>query len=168
MHGLQGGEAYESTGVVEESRANIGATIMGRDMFGGHPGPWDAKMPWNGWWGVSPPFHHRVFVLTHRAREPLALEGGTSFTFVTDGIEAALDQARRVAAGKDVSVAGGANAARQYLAAGLVNEMEITLVPTLFGSGERLFDGVGDDLHGLELVRPVAAPRVTHLKFRRR
>jgi dihydrofolate reductase len=168
MQGLQGGEVNESTKVVEESLANIGATVMGRNMFGGHPGAWDAKKPWNGWWGVNPPFHHPVFVLTHHAREPLELEGGTSFTFVTGGIEAALEPARRVGGGKDVSLAGGAHAARQYLAAGLVDEMEINLVPTLLGSGERLFDGAGDDLHGLELVRTVAAPRVTHLKFARR
>jgi dihydrofolate reductase len=167
LHGLEGGEVNASTPVVEESLANIGATVMGRNMFGGHPGPWDARKPWNGWWGVNPPFHHPVFVLTHHAREPLALEGGTTFTFVTDGIEAALDQARRAAGGRDVSLAGGANAARQYLAAGLVDEMEVNLVPTLLGSGERLFDGVGDDLHGLELVRTVAAPKVTHLKFAR-
>ena len=164
MHGLPGGEINESTRVVEESLANIGATVMGRNMFGGHPGPWDAKKPWNGWWGVNPPFHHPVFVLTHHKREPLELEGGTTFTFVTNGIEAALEQARRAAGGKDVSLAGGASAAQQYLAAGLVDEMEISLVPTLLGSGERLFDGV-DDLHGLELVRTVAAPKVTHLKF---
>jgi dihydrofolate reductase len=167
MHGLEGGEVNESTRVVEESLANIGATIMGRNMFGGHPGPWDDEKPWNGWWGVNPPFHHPVFVLTHHAREPLELAGGTMFTFVTDGIEAALDQARRAAGGKDVSLAGGASAAEQYLTAGLVDEMEIHLVATLLGSGERLFDGVGDDLHGLELVRTVAAPGVTHLKFAR-
>ena len=107
-------------------------------------------------------------VLTHHAREPLALEGGTTFTFVPDGIEAALDRARRAAGGRDVSLAGGANAARQYFAAGLVDEMEINLVPVLLGAGERLFDGVGDDLHGLELVRTVAASKVTHLKFARR
>ena len=124
--------------------------------------------PWNGWWGVSPPFHHPVFVLTHHARDPLELEGGTTFAFVTDGIEAALLQARQAAGGKDVSLAGGANAAQQYLVAGLVDEMEINLVPTLLGSGERLFDGVGDNLHGLELVRTVVAPKVTHLKFAKR
>jgi dihydrofolate reductase len=106
--------------------------------------------------------------VTHHAREPFELEGGPSFTFVTGGIEAALEQARRAAGAKDVSLAGGAHAARQYLAAGLVDEMEINLVPTLLGSGERLFDGIGDDLHGLELVRTVAAPKVTHLKLARR
>jgi dihydrofolate reductase len=166
--GLEGGEVNESTPVVKESLAGIGATVMGRNMFGGHPGPWDAKKPWNGWWGVNPPFHHPVFVLTHHAREPLELEGGTTFTFVTDGIKAALEQARQAAGGKDVSLAGGAQAAQQYLAAGLVDEMEINLAPTLLGSGERLFDGVGDNLHGLSLVRTVAAPKVTHLKFLRR
>src|SRR6478609_4295932 len=106
-HGLSGGEVNESTAVVEESLANIGATVMWRNMFGGHPGSWDAKDPWNGWWGANPPFHHPVFVLTHHAREPLELEGGTTFTFVTDGIEPALEQARRAARGKDVSLAGG-------------------------------------------------------------
>ncbi len=168
MHGLEGGAVNESTPVVEESLANIGATVMGRNMFGGHPGPWNAKEPWNGWWGTNPPFHHPVFVLTHHARAPLELDGGTTFTFVTGGIEVALEQARRAAGGKDVSLAGGASAARQFLIAGLVDEMEINLVPTLLGSGERLFDGVGDDLRGLELVRTVAAPGVTHLKFARR
>jgi dihydrofolate reductase len=167
-HGLDGGEDNESTRVIEESLENIGATVMGRNMFGGHPGPWDADRPWNGWWGANPPFHHPVFVLTHHARAPLALEGGTTFTFVHDGIEAALAQARRAAGGKDVSLPGGASVARQYLAAGLVDVMEIHLVPLLLGSGERLFDGLGDDLHGLELVRAIAAPKVTHLKFARR
>jgi dihydrofolate reductase len=168
QHGLEGGVVNESTTVIEEGIANIGATVMGRNMFGGHPGPWDSKKPWSGWWGANPPFHHPVFVLTKYAREPLELEGGTTFTFVTGGIDVALEQARRAAGGKDVSLAGGANAAQQYLAAGLVDEMEISLVPTLLGSGERLFNGVGDDLHGLEAVRTVAAPGVTHLKFRRR
>jgi dihydrofolate reductase len=167
MHDMPGGEVNASTAVVEESLANIGATIMGRNMFGGHPGPWDRSKPWNGWWGEDPPFHHPVFVLTHHAREPLVLDGGNSFTFVTDGIESALERARRVAGGRDVSLAGGAKAAQQYLAAGLVDEMEINLVPVLLGSGERLFDGV-DDLHGLALARTVAAPKVTHLKFVRR
>jgi dihydrofolate reductase len=136
-------------------------------MFGGHPGPWNADDPWNGWWGRNPPFHHPVFVLTHHVREPLELAGGTTFTFVPNGIEAALELARRAAGDQDVSLAGGANTAQQYLAAGLVDEMEIALVPTLLGSGERLFDGAGDDLHGLELVRTVAAPNALHLKFAR-
>jgi dihydrofolate reductase len=167
MHGLEGGEVNASNRVVEESLANIGATIMGRNMFGGHPGPWDARKPWNGWWGDNPPFHHPVFVLTHHARPPLVLEGGNTFTFVRDGIESALDQARRAARGKDVSLAGGAKAAQQYLNAGLVDEMEISLVPTLLGAGDRLFEGVRD-LGGLRPVRTVAARDVTHLKFARR
>jgi dihydrofolate reductase len=166
-HGLEGGEVNESTRVVEESLANIGATIMGRNMFGGHPGPWDAAEAWNGWWGVNPPFHHPVFVLTHHARPPLALEGGTTFMFVTDGIAAALELAQRAARGLDVSLAGGATTAQQYLGAGLVDEMEIHLVPMLLGAGERLFEGVRN-LGGLQLVRTVAAPNVTHLKFVRR
>ncbi len=168
MHGLEGGEVDESTPVIAEAFANVGATVMGRNMFGGHPGAWDAARPWNGWWGPNPPFHHPVFVVTHHAREPLELEGGTTFTFVTEGVEAALERARRAAGTRDVSLGGGANVARQCLAAGVVDEMEISLVPTLLGSGERLFDGVGDDLHGLELVRTVVAPRVVHLKLVRR
>ena len=155
----------ESSAVVRESNANIGATIMGRNMFGGYPGPWDAGNPWNGWWGENPPFHHPVFVLTHYAREPLALEGGTTFTFATEGIEAALAQARRAAGGMDVALAGGAKAFQQYFAAGLVDEMEINLVPTLLGGGERLFEAAGDDLRGLDLVRTVATPSVVHLKL---
>ncbi|MFI5371097.1 MAG: dihydrofolate reductase family protein, partial [Candidatus Eisenbacteria bacterium] len=113
-------------------------------------------------------FRHPVFVLTHHSREPLRLDGGTTFTFVTEGIETALEQARRAAGGKDVSLAGGASAARQCLAAGLVDEMEIHVVPILLGGGEALFAGLGSDLHGLELVRTVAAPNVTHLKFAKR
>ncbi len=166
-HGLPGGEVNESSRVVQESNANIGATIMGRNMFGGYPGPWDASKPWNGWWGENPPFHHQVFVLTHYPREPLALQG-TTFTFVTEGIEAAFEQARRAAGAMDVALAGGAKAAQQYLAAGLVDEMEINLVPTLLGGGERLFEGSGDDLRGLELVRTIATPKVVHLKLARR
>ena len=137
---------------------------MGRNMFGGHPGPWSSTQPWNGWWGDNPPFHHPVFVLTHHPRPPLALDGGTTFTFVTDGIAAALELARSSAGGRDVALAGGADVARQYLSAGLVDEMEIHLVPTLLGKGERPFEGI-DDLHGLRLVRTVAAADVTHLKF---
>jgi len=164
-HGQTGGDVTPSSAVVEESQANIGATIMGRNMFGGHPGPWNAEKPWNGWWGQNPPFHHPVFVLTHHARPPLELEGGTTFTFLTGGFQSALAEARRAATDKDVSLAGGANVARQFLAAGLVDEMEINLVPLLLGSGERLFEGIGDELHGLQLVRTVATPTVVHLKF---
>jgi dihydrofolate reductase len=165
-HGLEGGEVNESTPVIEETLANVGATIMGRNMFGGHPGPWNEARPWNGWWGDTPPFHHPVFVLTHHARPPLALEGGTTFTFVTDGIDTALEQARRAARGKDVALAGGASAGRQYLRAGLVDEMEIHLVPILLAAGERLFEGI-ESLGELRLVRTVTAPGVIHLKFAR-
>jgi dihydrofolate reductase len=168
MHGEAGGEVNDSTRVIEESTANIGATIMGRHMFGGPPGAWSRTDPWNGWWGNNPPFHHPVFVLTHHARAPLELEGGTTFNFVTDGIHAALVQAQRAARGKDVSLAGGAKAAQAYLKAGLVDEMLISLPPIILGDGERLFDGVGDDLHGLELATTVATPNVTHLTFVRR
>jgi len=167
MHGMEGGEVNESSRIIEESIAGIGATVMGRNMFGGPPGPWDPVNPWMGWWGTEPPFHHPVFVLTHHARAPLVLGGGTTFTFVTDGIEAALDRAQAAAGGKEVSLAGGASAARQYLRAGLVDEMLISLVPILLGSGERLFEGLGDDLHGLKLARSLAAPGVTHLVFAR-
>jgi dihydrofolate reductase len=166
-HGREGGAVNESTPVVEAEIANIGATIMGRNMFGGGPGPWSTTDPWKGWWGRNPPFHHPVFVLTHHPREPLMMEGGTVFTFVTDGIESALEQARRAADGKDVALAGGARAAQQYLSAGLVDEMQLHLVPALLGSGERLFDNVGD-LHGLVPVDTVATPDVVHLKFARR
>jgi dihydrofolate reductase len=163
-HGLEGGKTDESTPVLEEELSNIAATIMGRNMFGGHPGPWDRANPWKGWWGARPPFHHPVFVVTTHARPPLEMEGGTVFTFVTEGIAQAYDLARRAASGKDVALAGGANIAQQYLNAGLVDEMQLHIAPILLGSGERLFDGV-KDLHGLALVQTVAAPNVTHLKF---
>ena len=166
-HGLEGGMVDQSTPVMEESLINIGATIMGRNMFGGHPGPWDPAKPWNGWWGDNPPFHHPVFVLTRHPRPPLTLRGGTTFTFVTDGIASAYEQALEAAGGRDVALAGGADVARQFLNAGLVDEMEISLAPVLLGGGARLFDGV-TDLNGLRPVRTVAAPNVTHLKFARR
>ena len=166
QQGLEGGIVNESSQVVAESIASIGATVMGRNMFGGHPGGWSSSSPWTGWWGNNPPFHHPVFVITHHARPPLAMEGGTIFYFVTDGIEAALERAKRAAAGRDVSLAGGAAVARQYLAAGLVDEMDLNVVPTLLGRGERLFDGL-DDLHGLELVRTIPTPKVVHLTFSR-
>jgi dihydrofolate reductase len=164
-HGQAGGVRNESSTVIEESTRNVGATIMGRNMFGGQSQP---DSTWTGWWGENPPFHHPVFVLTHHARDPLALEGGTTFHFVTDGILSALRQARDVAAGKDISLGGGAQTGRQYLIAGLIDEMLISLVPILLGNGERLFEGVGNDLHGLTLVQTIPAPGVTHLRFARR
>jgi dihydrofolate reductase len=166
-HGMEGGEVNESSRVVEESVENRGATIMGRNMFGGHPGAWDPNKSWDGWWGNDPPFHHPVFVITHHARPPLKLEGGNSFTFVTDGIESALKQARAAANGKDISLAGGAKVCQEYLRAGLVDEMNINVAPILLGAGERLFENIGDDLHGLKLARTIATPNVVHLRFAR-
>jgi dihydrofolate reductase len=163
MQGGTGGEVNASTPVVESWLEGIGATIMGRNMFGGGPGPW-REPAWIGWWGENPPYHHPVFVLTHHAREPLEMEGGTTFHFVTDGIEAALRQARDAAGGKDVTLAGGAAAARQYLAAGLVDEMELSVVPVVLGAGERLLDGLGG--LRLEQTRAVEAPGVTHIRYR--
>lgn len=166
-HALEGGEENESNALIEKQTANIGATIMGRHMFGGHPGPWDAKQPWTGWWGDTPPFQHPVFVVTHHERDPLEMKGGTTFYFVTDGIESALVQAREAAGGKDVSLGGGARAAQQYLAAGHVDQMDIHVVPVLLGSGERLFNDVGENLHGLHLVETIPTRDVIHLRFSR-
>ena len=161
-HGMEGGEVNASSPVIEE-RTRAGATIMGRNMFGGGPGPWGGD-PWDGWWGDDPPFHHPVFVLTHHPREPLVKQGGTTFTFVTDGIEAALDQARAAAGGRDVSLAGGADVAQQYLAAGLLDEVEVDVVPVLLHGGTRLFDNLVPRVE-LEQVRAIEAPGVTHLKY---
>ncbi|MEK6276629.1 MAG: dihydrofolate reductase family protein [Actinomycetota bacterium] len=164
-HGQEGGEVNESTPVVEESLENIGATVMGRNMFGGGEGPWGDD-PWNGWWGDDPPFHTPVFVLTHHAREPLAMQGGTSFTFVTDGIESALEEAKDAAGGKDVALGGGADVAQQYLAAGLIDEMQINVVPVMLGGGARLLDNLAGADVKLEPIRVVETPEVTHLKYR--
>jgi dihydrofolate reductase len=167
MHGQEGGIANASTPIIEQMFENVGATIMGRNMFGGYPGPWDTDKPWIGWWGPNPPFHHPVFVLTHYPRDRVELEGGTSFTFVTDGIGSALAEARRAAGGKDVSLGGGARAAQSYLRAGLVDQMVISLVPILLGSGERLLSDLGDDLNGLRQVSAIPAPGVTHITLAR-
>ena len=164
QHGQEGGETNASTPVVEEAQSDVGATVMGRNMFGGGPGPWSEDPPWIGWWGDNPPFHTPVFVLTHHPREPLEMEGGTTFIFITDGIESALEQAKRAAHGLDVVIGGGANVAQQYLAAGLVDEFELNLVPILLGAGERLLDNVGN--LELEQLRAIEAPGVTHLKYR--
>jgi dihydrofolate reductase len=164
-HGREGGETNASSAVFEEAVDNVGATIMGRKMFGGGPGPW-GEDPWEGWWGDDPPFHTPVFVLTHHEREPLAKEGGTTFTFVTDGIESALAQARDAAGGKDVALGGGADVAQQYLAAGLVDELLLNVVPVLLGEGTRLFDNLSASDLGLEQVQVVEAPGVAHLKYR--
>ena len=163
-HGDEGGEVNESTPVIEGMIENVGAAIMGRNMFGGGPGPW-GENPWNGWWGDDPPFHSPVFVLTHHAREPLTLND-TTFHFVTEGIESALEQAKEAAGGKDVSLGGGASAGQQYLAAGLLDELEISVVPLLLGAGVRLFDNLGGATVELEQIRAIEAPGVTHLKYR--
>src|SRR5581483_8718951 len=160
-----GGEVNASSAVIEERWAGIGATIMGRGMFGGGAGPWGEE-PWQGWWGDDPPYHHPVFVLTHHAREPLVMQGGTTFHFVTDGVDAALARARDAAAGGDVWLAGGASVANQFLAAGLVDELDLSISPLILGGGERLFDGLRPRAVSLEQVRAVDAPGVTHVKYR--
>jgi dihydrofolate reductase len=163
-HGREGGEVNASTPVVEENSANIGAEIMGRGKFGPPDGgPW-ADDPWPGWWGEDPPFHMPVFVVTNHEREPLTLSD-TTFTFVTDGIEAALEQAKEAAGEQDVLIGGGADIINQYLAAGLVDEIEVHVAPLILGGGARLFDDVGPDLK-LEQLRAVEAPGVAHLKYR--
>jgi dihydrofolate reductase len=164
-HGREGGETNASSTVVEESLDNVGATIMGRKMFGGGPGPWGEE-PWEGWWGDDPPFHTPVFVLTHHEREPLMKEGGTTFTFVTNGIESALMQAKDAADGKDVSLGGGADVAQQYLGAGLIDELQLNVVPILLGEGTRLFDNISVSDLGLEQIQVIEAPGVAHLKYR--
>lgn len=162
--GMEGGEENANTPVVLESYENVGAEIMGRGKFGpATRGPWGDD-PWQGWWGDTPPFRKPVFVVTNHPREPLTL-ADTTFTFVTDGIESAMAQAKEAAGDKDVFIGGGANIINQYLAAGLVDEVELHVVPRLLGGGARLFEGVGPDVK-LELVRVVHAPGVTHLKYR--
>lgn len=164
QHGQEGGQVNASSLVVEEMQSNVGATVMGRNMFGGGPGPWSEDDPWNGWWGDNPPYHTPVFVLSHHPREPLEMEGGTTFAFVTDGIGSALDQAKQAAVGREVLLGGGANIAQQYLAAGLIDGFELHLVPILLGDGKRLLENVGD--LKLEQVRAIEAPGVTHIKYR--
>jgi dihydrofolate reductase len=163
-HGLEGGEVNASSPIMEESQSNIGAYVMGRNMFGGGPGPWSEGDPWMGWWGDDPPFHTPVLVLTHHPRDPLEMEGGTTFTFVTDGIEPALRQAQEAAGSQDILLAGGASVVQQYLAAGLVDEFELHLVPLLLHAGARLLENLGP--LELEQMRAVEASGVTHLKYR--
>jgi dihydrofolate reductase len=163
-HGEAGGEVNASTEIAEGFFENVGASVMGRNMFGGGPGPW-GENPWNGYWSDNPPFHHPVFVLTHHAREPLELQGGTTFYFVTDGIEAALEQAKVAAEGKDVSLGGGAEVVTEYVAAGLLDEMVISIVPLFLGDGARLFAGLVDARPKLEQLQAVEAPGVTHIRY---
>jgi dihydrofolate reductase len=162
-HGEEGGEVNASTRFAEDILGGAGATIMGRNMFGGGPGPWDES--WKGWWGDDPPFHHPVFVLTHHPRKTLEMQGGTTFHFVTDGIESALEQARAAAGAALVSLGGGASVAQQYLATGLLDEIVVSIAPVLLGDGARLFDNVGGAR--LEQVESVEAPGVTHIRYAR-
>jgi dihydrofolate reductase len=164
-HGLSGGESNVDSDVIQESLDATGAVVMGRKMFSGGHGPWAEDPRADGWWGDDPPFHVPVFVLTHHPRETLVMKGGTSFTFVADGIEAAVAQAREVAGGKDVLAAGGGSLAQQCLAAGLLNELQIHVVPLLLGDGVRLF-GQLDPVVDLEATRVIESPTVTHLRYR--
>ncbi len=162
QQGLDGGEHNADADVIDDAVQGVGAYIMGRRMFGGGDGPWDEA--WTGWWGENPPFHAPVFVLTHHPRGPLPMKGGTTFTFVTDGIQSALKQARTAAGEKHVAIAGGASAVRQYLAAGLLDELYLHVVPIVLGAGERLLEDIGDPT--LEPVKVVASAAVTHIKYR--
>jgi len=164
-HGLEGGETNVDSDVLAEVIEKAGATIMGRRMFSGGEGSWEDDPKPDAWWGDEPPFGHPVFILTHHPREPVEKQGGTTFTFVTDGIESALAQARVAAGDKDVAIGGGADVAQQYLRAGLVDEMQIHLAPVFLGGGVRLFEGVGPDVR-LELTRVIESPAVTHVRYR--
>ena len=163
-HGLEGGEEDEDSEVIREAFSSVGASVMGRKMFSGGSGPWESDPRSTGWWGDEPPFHTPVFVLTHHAREPEEMEGGTTFFFVTDGIEAAIEQARAAAGEGNVAIGGGANAIQQALAAGLVDELQVHVAPILLGGGTRLF-GEGADPIRLEATRVLGSQRATHVKF---
>ena len=162
--GLRGGTTNASTKVYLAEDEEIGAIIMGRNMFGGGPGPWGTP-EWRGWWGEDPPFHLPVFVLTHHRRKPLECRGGTTFHFVTSGPAAARRMAEAAAEGKDVAISGGAGTARQYIAAGLVDEIVVHLVPVFLGGGVRLFDDPLLAKVQTRQVRVVEAPGVTHLTY---
>ena len=169
-HGMEGGERgidddFAARG--DGRDAGIGATIMGRNMFGPVRGPWPDDS-WKGWWGDDPPFHHPVFVLTHYARDPIVMEGGTTFHFVTDGIEAALERAFDAAGGADVRLGGGAATVREYMRAGLVDELHIAIVPALLGSGERLFEGLERAPEAYECAEFASSPAAAHMVFARR
>ena len=162
QQGQEGGEDGADSQVVDEVVQGVGAYIMGRKMFGGGSGPWDRE--WRGWWGEEPPYHAPVFVLTHHPRQPLSMLGGTTFTFVTDGMASALEQAQAAAGDRIVAIAGGASTVRQCLAAGSLDELYLHIVPVILGAGERLLEDVGDPV--LEPVNVVASPAVTHIKYR--
>lgn len=159
-----------TTGIDDDFAARgvtgIGAWILGRNMFSPIRGPWP-DMNWRGWWGDNPPYHVPVFILTHHARPPVEMEGGTTFHFVTGGVQDALDRARKAANGMDVRVGGGANTIQQYLRAGLIDEMHVAIAPILLGRGERLFEGVDSRALGYDCVEHVASEKATHVVFRR-
>jgi dihydrofolate reductase len=164
MHGLSGGETGVDSEMVEESVRATGAVVMGRRMFSGGAGPWEADPNANGWWGDEPPFHVPVFVVTHHRRGTVEMEGGTSFAFVTDGVEAAVAQAQAAARDRDVSVAGGATIVQQCLAAGLLDELHIHIAPLLLGDGVRLFAEARPAR--LEIARVIETPLATHIRYR--
>ena len=164
-HGKEGGESGPSELIPKEMGSRPGALVMGRKMFGGGPGPWNEDEPWTGWWGDDPPYHVPVFVVTHHAREPVEMRGGTTFHFVTDGVEAAIERAREAAGDDDVLIAGGASVIQQGIAAGLVDEVNVSISPLLLGGGERLFDNLGPSVK-LEQTRVIEDAGVTHVRYR--
>jgi dihydrofolate reductase len=164
-HGLEGGESGPDDEVFAETFGRTGAFLMGRRMFSNGSGPWEEDPKADGWWGDDPPFHAPVFVLTHHARDPVPKQGGTTYSFVTDGIEAALEAAREAAGEKDVQIAGGAEVIQQYLKAGLIDEFQLHVAPMLLGDGVRLFDNLGDARLELECTRLIESQAVTHLKY---
>jgi dihydrofolate reductase len=166
MHGMDGGDEGLDDEYVAQGDVGIGATIMGRNMFGPIRGPWGSD-EWTGWWGDDPPYHHPVFVLTHHPRPSITMQGGTTFHFVDEGIEAALERAFDAAGGRDVRIGGGAATIQQYLRAGLIDDMHLVIVPTLLGSGERLFDHLDGGPDGYECVEFVSSPSVAHVRFSR-
>lgn len=167
MHGEGDGEAGVDNGVAEQASEGIGASILGRNMFGPVRGPWPDDS-WKGWWGEEPPYHTPVFVLTHHARPPLRMKGGTEFRFITDGIHAALEQATAAAQGRDVRLGGGVSTVRQYLRAGLIDELHLAVRPVVLGSGENLFAGIDTRALGYECAKSVAGERATHVFLRKR
>ncbi len=167
MHGEDGGERGVDNAMAEQSFEGIGAWILGRNMFGPVRGPWPDES-WRGWWGDEPPYHTKVFVLTHYPRATLKMAGGTEFHFVTSGIRAALEQARRAAGGRDVRLGGGVATIRQYLEAGLIDELHLVMRPVLLGSGEHLLHDIDLRSLGYECTQSVAGERGTHVFLRRR
>jgi dihydrofolate reductase len=167
MHGMEGGDSGVDDAVAGQGFAGVGAWIIGRNMFGPVRGPWPDES-WKGWWGEEPPYHTPVFVLTHHPRAPLAMAGGTEFHFVTGGIHAALEQATAAAGGRDVRVGGGVATVRQYLRAGLIEELHLAIRPVLLGAGEHLLNGIDMRALGYECTSCVAGERATHVYLRRR